>query len=234
MNEMTTVTEVLSILRDRGYTTDFNLSDNCLACHGNSLQIHPEEFVVDEYFRFEGPSDPGDATIIYAISSTQHNVKGVLLNGYGVYGNTLTDDMVKALDAKASEAENASVRSTAQRPEGSRNLDATLLDIDSPAFRKQIKEEPTWQTSDRNSITLFKNDSLRMVLIALHKGAELKTHTAPGIINVQVMEGRITFSTAERSVDLTEGKVAVLHTGIPHSVAAIEESVFLLTIATNN
>ena len=81
MNTMTTVTEVLSHLREKGYTTDFNLKENCLECHGNFLQIHPDEFVVDEHFRFEGPTDPADEMIIYAISSTTHGVKGVLVNG---------------------------------------------------------------------------------------------------------------------------------------------------------
>lgn len=97
MEPMTTVSEVLNVLKNRGYTVDFNLNNNCLVCNGSTLQIHPEEFVVDKHYRFEGLSDPGDEAIIYAISSEKHNVKGTLINGYGMYSEPLTDEMAKAL-----------------------------------------------------------------------------------------------------------------------------------------
>lgn len=97
MNEMTTVSRVLSVLKERGYTVDFNLTDACLSCQGNSLRIYPNEFVVDKHYRFEGISDPGDEAIVYAISSIKHNVKGTLVNGYGMYSEKISDDMVRAL-----------------------------------------------------------------------------------------------------------------------------------------
>lgn len=97
MSTMTTVSEVLNILKNRGYTVDFNLNDSCLICNGNSLQIYPDEFVVDKHYRFEGISDPADEAVIYAISSIKHNVKGTLVNGYGMYSERIADDMAKAL-----------------------------------------------------------------------------------------------------------------------------------------
>ena len=100
MDTMTTVSEVLNKLKKEGYTVDFNLNDNCLICHGNALQIYPTEFVVDEHYRFEGISDPGDEAVVYAISSPKHKVKGTLVNGYGVYSERVADDMVKALKEK--------------------------------------------------------------------------------------------------------------------------------------
>lgn len=100
MEPMTTVSEVLNVLKNRGYTVDFNLNNNCLVCNGNTLNIHPEEFVVDKHYRFEGLSDPGDEAVIYAISSEKHNVKGTLINGYGMYSEPLTDEMAKALQEK--------------------------------------------------------------------------------------------------------------------------------------
>jgi quercetin dioxygenase-like cupin family protein len=70
------------------------------------------------------------------------------------------------------------------------------------------------------------------VLIALHKGSEMKTHTAPGIISVQVLEGHITFTTAQKTADLSAGRMLALHAGIAHSIFASEESVFLLTMSS--
>ncbi len=64
------------------------------------LQAHPEEFIIDKHYRFEGVSDPEDEAIVYAISSTVNEVKGVLINGYGVYSDQVTNDLVKKLQEK--------------------------------------------------------------------------------------------------------------------------------------
>ena len=97
MSTMTTLSEILNKLKSEGYSVDFNLMENCLVCQGNSLEIQPEDFVVDRHFRFEGLSDPGDAAIVYAISSARHDIKGVLVNGYGVSSDPASDKMIKAL-----------------------------------------------------------------------------------------------------------------------------------------
>lgn len=120
---------------------------------------------------------------------------------------------------------------TPLRPEGDRILNAEMVLINLNTFQHEIKGEQTWQESDRNSITLFKSDSMRIVLIALHTGAELKTHTAPGVISVQVLDGRITFKTEQKTTELIKGEMLTLHKGIPHSVLANEESTFLLTLS---
>ncbi|MEX2336013.1 MAG: cupin domain-containing protein [Fulvivirga sp.] len=238
MDTMTTVSEVLNKLKKEGYTVDFNLNNNCLICHGNSLQIYPDEFVVDRHFRFEGISDPADEAVVYAISSAKHNVKGALVNGYGIYSEEMADDMIKALkenDQSAAQnipppAKEKFNKATLQRPEGDRPLDAPMVVMDLTVFKEQIKQESSWKDSDRNAITIFKTDNMRMVLIALHQGAEMKKHTAEGIINVQVLEGQIAFHTKEESVTLVEGQMLTLHAGIPHRVYAQRESVFLLTL----
>lgn len=123
---------------------------------------------------------------------------------------------------------------TPQRPEpeAGRPLDAPLLVFDLPALLAQVRQEPAYRTSDQNSLTVFKTDGMRIVLLALHAGAELKTHTAPGIISVQVLEGRLMFRTAEQATELAQGQLLTLHAGIPHSVTAVTEAVFLLTLAT--
>ena len=100
MDTMTTLSEVTTKLKNEGYTEDFNLKENCLECRGNVVEVFPHEFVVDKHYRFEGQSDPADEAVVYAISSPKYHLKGVLVNGYGMYSDTLTDDMVKALKEK--------------------------------------------------------------------------------------------------------------------------------------
>lgn len=127
--------------------------------------------------------------------------------------------------------ETKSNKSTPLRPEGERDLDATLVTMDLFSLKTQIKEEESYKNSDRNAITIFKSEGMRIVLVALQKGAEMKTHKAPGIISVQVLEGYISFKTDQKTAERTIGQMLVLHAGIPHSVIAKEESVFLLTIS---
>ncbi len=122
--------------------------------------------------------------------------------------------------------------STDLRPEGTRLMDTPLVSMDIPEFIKLIKAEATWQNSDRNAMTVYKTNGMRIVLIALHEDAVLKKHTADGIISVQVLEGEINFNADGQSVVIRKGQMIALHKGLPHSVKAIKESVFLLTLTT--
>ena len=128
--------------------------------------------------------------------------------------------------------EEKSNEATIQRPQGDRIMDAPLVTIDLRSFTKQIREEKAWKDSDRNAITVFKTDGMRIVLIALHKDAEMKKHTADGMISVQVMEGQILFTTEDQSIELGQGEMLALHKNVPHSVLAKEETIFLLTLTT--
>ncbi|MGY3090886.1 quercetin dioxygenase-like cupin family protein [Hymenobacter sp. UYAg731] len=240
MNPMTTLSERLIQLKKEGYTEDFNLRDNCLMGPGDALQLHPEDFLVDKYYRFEGMSDPGDEAVLYAISSPRHDVKGTLVNGYGISSEPLSAEMMKALQENpafnaVSEEPMDSVEklneATPQRPAGTRPLNAPLLVLDLLQAQAQIKQEPAWHRSDRNALTLLQADGMRLVLIALHEGAEMKTHTAPGIISVQVLEGHLGFQAEGHTTELKPGQLLTLQTGVPHRVVAWQESVFLLTMA---
>jgi hypothetical protein len=69
----------------------------CLACHKTSSYLSPEEFEIDEIHRFEGDSDPGDEMIVYGISSSLHNMKGIVVNAYGLYSDPNTYKIVSKL-----------------------------------------------------------------------------------------------------------------------------------------
>jgi len=97
MKEMSTVTEVINSLRQQGYLQDFNLQQNCLKCSDAHYSVFHDEFVIDKVFRFEGDSDPADEATVYAISCPKYDIKGVLVNGAGIYTDELTDEMVETL-----------------------------------------------------------------------------------------------------------------------------------------
>ena len=85
-------------LRQRGYTKDFNLKDNCLVC--NDEPFDANEFEIKEVVRFEGNSDPADEAIVYGIESAS-GIKGVLVNSYGYQSDTMSDDIAKKLTIQA-------------------------------------------------------------------------------------------------------------------------------------
>jgi quercetin dioxygenase-like cupin family protein len=69
--------------------------------------------------------------------------------------------------------------------------------------------------------------------MGLHENAELKTHKANGVISVQTLEGKINFVTQQQSVIIEKGQMIALEENIAHSVTALKESFFLLTLAMN-
>lgn len=100
MNSYVTLSETINDLRKEGYTEDFNLQQNCLECRDGQFKVFTDEFKVDKYYRFEGESNPSDSAILYAISSDSHQLKGILVNAYGIYSEPVTDEMLEKLDIR--------------------------------------------------------------------------------------------------------------------------------------
>ena len=84
-------------LLSRGFSTDFNLEENCLICHTGKYEI--EDFEIVEMHRFEGDSNPEDQSVVYAIQSMD-GVKGMLVTGYGISAEGLSAEMAKKLSFK--------------------------------------------------------------------------------------------------------------------------------------
>ena len=97
MESFDTLVEGINELKKQGYAEDFNLKQNCIECRNGEYKIFHNEFEIDKFFRFEGDSNPDDSSILYAISSDKYNLKGVLVNGYGIYSDDIKDEMLKKL-----------------------------------------------------------------------------------------------------------------------------------------
>ncbi len=96
MKNFDTLSEAISSLQLNGYTYDFNLKPNCLESPSLKLKLHPEDFEVDEIYRFEGMSSTDDNSVLYAIHSKK-GVKGLLVDAYGVYAENISEAMRKKL-----------------------------------------------------------------------------------------------------------------------------------------
>lgn len=89
-----TVSEAVNGLKKRGFTTDFNLQENCIVCHSGKFDV--KDFEIVEVHRFEGNTDPSDEAAVYGIESVD-GTKGVLVSGYGISAEGTSAEMVKKL-----------------------------------------------------------------------------------------------------------------------------------------
>ncbi|HCW09288.1 MAG TPA: phosphoribosylpyrophosphate synthetase [Cytophagales bacterium] len=97
MKNYETMSEAVNDLNKRGYTYNFNLGDTHIKCAEEDLQLTPDEFEIDEVYRFEGMTDPGDENVVYAISAKHHPIKGQLVNAYGVYFDKASEELIAKL-----------------------------------------------------------------------------------------------------------------------------------------
>jgi hypothetical protein len=97
---METLSQAMNLLHQKGYIEDFNLKPDGLHCVSRRFDIEPDAFQIDAVYRFEGMSDPGDEEILFAISSNKYELKGLLVNSYGVYADALTTAMEQKLNIR--------------------------------------------------------------------------------------------------------------------------------------
>ena len=89
-----TVSQAIAGLKQRGFSVDFNLEENCLVCNQGRFDV--KDFEIVEFYRFEGDSDPSDEAVIYGIQSL-NGMKGVLVSGYGISAEGMSAEMAKKL-----------------------------------------------------------------------------------------------------------------------------------------
>ena len=94
MKAYDTLSGAINGMRERGFTVDFNLQENCLVCHGDKFNVN--DFEIVEVYRFGGNSDPSDAAVVYAIESV-NGMKGILVSGYGISAEGMSAEMAKKL-----------------------------------------------------------------------------------------------------------------------------------------
>ena len=227
-----TLSETINGLIKLGYTHDFNVKGECIVCQQKNVTLPPDNFQIDKVYRFEGATDPDDQAILYAISSDKHEMKGTLVNGYGISSNAEVAKLVERLESNRGQKMEGSTTISSIAQQASEHLSKNpLVEMNLNALIEQIKGEDSWKEGDRGSMVLFKSDTMRIVLIGLHGNAELTPHKASGVISVQVLEGKINFYAGEQESILEKGQMIALQENVVHGVMALKESFFLLTLA---
>ena len=79
MRKYQSLKDAMADLEKRGYQENFEEEEFCLYCRDLRLRLAPEEFSVDEEYRFEKETKPGDSYVLYAISSSA-GIKGIMVD----------------------------------------------------------------------------------------------------------------------------------------------------------
>lgn len=82
LNEYSTLSTAITALREKGFEQEFTFQDGHLT--GGDKQYSSSDLSIVEHHRFEGVSDPGDMSVLYAIEA-KDGTKGQLVDGYGTY-----------------------------------------------------------------------------------------------------------------------------------------------------
>lgn len=123
------------------------------------------------------------------------------------------------------------IDATSNRPDGERKIDSPVLLINIPDLIKQIKDEKAWGENDRNAITVYKTDKMRIILIALHKDAVMQTDQPENVFSLHVLKGKVNVATNYATTEVDTDMIIAIHAKVSYTISALKKSIFLLTIA---
>jgi len=79
------IREAIKDLKKRGFVNDFCIDRNKLCSSRTESKFNPDEFKIVEAYRFDGMANNFESSVIYAIESAKHALKGYLISAYGMY-----------------------------------------------------------------------------------------------------------------------------------------------------
>lgn len=83
---------------------------------------------------------------------------------------------------------------------------------------------------DARTTTLYKTDHLEVFRMVMPAGKTMPEHSVTGELTVQCLEGSFEFSIAGVAGIMRQGDLKCLLGGVPHALAAIEDSTVLVTL----
>ncbi len=89
--------EVMEVLRQRGYTEDFNLLEVRDSYKKGGEKVNLKDIVIDKIYRFSGQNDVEDEAILYAMRNLKDGAKGVFVNGYGTYTDPEATEIIRQI-----------------------------------------------------------------------------------------------------------------------------------------
>jgi len=95
---METLAHALDRLTSAGFSEHFRATDRGLEATGSGRTYDPEALEIADVVRFEGPTDPADESILFALRCGADGVKGTYVVPYGPGMDALDAEMVIRLE----------------------------------------------------------------------------------------------------------------------------------------
>lgn len=87
LDRMTTLSQVMERLKERGIHREFRMNENCEMKFENSdKNYQPSDLTILKTYRFEGDSNPDDSAVLYVLKDTAGNI-GMIIDSYGADSN---------------------------------------------------------------------------------------------------------------------------------------------------
>ncbi|WP_114791127.1 hypothetical protein U0035_22075 [Niabella yanshanensis] len=92
--KMATLSDLVNKAVKKGYAANFNVKPNGMLWDSKDQYYDPLEVSIDDFYRFEGESDPADSAILYLISTADGN-RGTLIDAYGAYDDANASEFIR-------------------------------------------------------------------------------------------------------------------------------------------
>lgn len=92
--EMSTLSSCMTSVLKKGYIDNFKVTEKGLYAPSKDKYYSPWKVSIDNFYRFEGASNPDDNAVLYALR-THDGVKGMLVDAYGAYSDELLNSFIQ-------------------------------------------------------------------------------------------------------------------------------------------
>lgn len=106
--------------------------------------------------------------------------------------------------------------------------DEHLFDL--AASARDLRREEQVARDGHRQVTLVHEDGITVMLFDFEAGGRLASHSADGLVMIQVIAGTIDVATATARHSMAAGSLLTLAAGVEHDVIAREPSQVVLTV----
>ena len=117
-------------------------------------------------------------------------------------------------------------------PSIDRPLSGDVLAFDLATEREHVSDPAILERSKRNARTLLKDGPLRVTLVVVAAGGEIREHLSDGPITIQPLAGSVRVHVQDETYEIGAGQLLAIGAGVPHGVDSRDGCTFLLTIAS--
>lgn len=105
-DNMSTLSGCMTSLLKKGYKENLQVKKAGMVVAGNDKTYQPKDVRIDNFYRFEGSSNPSDNAVLYAVRANDGTM-GTLVDAYGSDADELVGSFVQEVqDINKQEAHN--------------------------------------------------------------------------------------------------------------------------------